>query len=367
MQGIHVVHSPRSRRTYGVLLAIASLIIAVIAVGCSNRTTRLPGAQGIWKQQGAAFAGTQACRDCHATIHDAFATQPMGDPGTGAYTRHHANLNNCGSCHVTGFGDPTGAQLDGSTPLLDGIGCESCHGPGSQHIAANSNAGRKKTITRTPPDRACWDCHGDRKAIGDGAYRPGALQEPYAPITAANYSESSPSSIRGPHHAAAAFLLGRQGYNLPAPIASPHAALPNTCLACHQQTLSPNGKVEHGALAQVPDIDTSRDLCASCHTGGRSQQLIQKGVNQLLIELAGASASDPTQPDSNTSGGLLGAYAAANGITLNANNDPTNPKVINYKGARHNIRYVMGEGSRGVHNPPFAKKLLEDAKEMLSK
>jgi hypothetical protein len=50
----------------------------------------------------------------------------------------------CLSCHVTGwepqkFMPYTGgfASLE-KTPLLAGNGCENCHGPGSQHVAAET-------------------------------------------------------------------------------------------------------------------------------------------------------------------------------------------------------------------------------------
>jgi len=353
-------------RRHGLLFASATFIISLVIIGCGgggNDGGQFIPATG-WKQQNATYVAAINCRDCHANIYDQYTQeQPMGinDPVT--YHSDDRHRGDCGACHVTGFGQPTGGQLDGSTPLLDGIGCESCHGPGSAHIAATSVDERQATITRVPPDKTCTDCHGDRL----NGNRPGALDAPYTMITAATFSASKPNGIRGAtHHAAAAFLYGRGGYEFPQPMASPHSTLPNTCLNCHQKRISPvTGKVDHGAEAQVPVINTANVNCASCHSG-RSEQLVQLGVKEMLIELGGEDPANPGEPDANLGGGMFGAFVAAHNIDITTNNVPDDPYVIAYKGARNNYKIVTGDGSMGVHNPGFAKKLLEDAKEMLS-
>jgi 2',3'-cyclic-nucleotide 2'-phosphodiesterase (5'-nucleotidase family) len=45
----------------------------------------------------------------------------------------------CVSCHVVGFGLNTGFKSEKLTPQLRGVGCESCHGPGSLHAADPNN------------------------------------------------------------------------------------------------------------------------------------------------------------------------------------------------------------------------------------
>ena len=347
------------------LFAIASSAIVFMAIGCGGGSSTPIAQASLWQQQGATYTGRVACRDCHANIYDQYAQQPMGNMTNYADTRH-TQAANCNGCHVTGFGEPTGGMLNGSTPHLDGVGCESCHGPGSKHIAASTTAERKKQITRVPPDKTCMDCHGDRKSTPDG-YRPGALNEPFTQVTSDSFRETNPGSVRGPHYPPAAFLLGRKGFEHTQASPSPHSTLPNTCLNCHQKNISgATGKVDHGEFAQVPNTDTSRPECASCHGGGRtSGQLVQTAINAMLIELAGEDSANPGHYDSSTAGGLLGAYAATHSIALSSNNDKDNPRVIAYKAARYNIRYVISDHSLGVHNPAFAKRLLEEAKALL--
>jgi hypothetical protein len=62
----------------------------------------------------------------------------------------------CISCHVTGFGQPGGAAL-GRLDELKGVGCESCHGPGSRHV--DNPQGRDSDIVRGVPEADCVGCH----------------------------------------------------------------------------------------------------------------------------------------------------------------------------------------------------------------
>lgn len=341
-----------------ILLAFAIIASTFLLGGCGGSSSFKPISTPltVWKQIGATYVGRTRCRDCHAGIDDQYTQQNMGDATTSM------SGTNCQNCHVTGYGEPTGFKPDGSTPNLDGIGCEDCHGPGSKHVAASTNEERVANITRVPPaDKACWSCHGDRIKNSDGTYSPGAIYQPEVLVTDATLHDMNPK-VSTPHHAAAAFLLGRDGYNIPEAIPSPHSTLTNTCLDCHKPGISSvTGQVNHGLDALLPpNLDRTRPECASCH-GGRSDTTVQAGVKALLIKLGGEDPANPGQPDGKAAGGLLGAYATAHNITVTTNLTPDDPYVIAYKGARYNFGYVRGEGSMGVHNPEFANRLLNDA------
>ncbi|MFH1862754.1 MAG: T9SS type A sorting domain-containing protein [bacterium] len=64
----------------------------------------------------------------------------------------------CGTCHTTGY-DPQGNQ--GGLPGIvgtweeEGIGCEACHGPGSDHIAGPSSS----NISLDTSSELCGQCH----------------------------------------------------------------------------------------------------------------------------------------------------------------------------------------------------------------
>jgi hypothetical protein len=106
----------------------------------------------------AAYAGTEACADCHddavgfwrKTRH-AKAWKTLEDRG------QQFDLD-CISCHVTGWDRPGGANLAHNEALRD-VQCETCHGPGSIHVA---KGGLEKpfAIRRAPVDDLCASqCH----------------------------------------------------------------------------------------------------------------------------------------------------------------------------------------------------------------
>jgi nitrate/TMAO reductase-like tetraheme cytochrome c subunit len=87
-----------------------------------------------------AFVGSEKCFTCHAveaakwkeTAH----SHAMEALETIAKRPAQRNYDpECVVCHTVGFGYRTGYQNDVSTPHLRHVGCESCHGPGSGHVA----------------------------------------------------------------------------------------------------------------------------------------------------------------------------------------------------------------------------------------
>jgi hypothetical protein len=70
----------------------------------------------------------------------------------------------CVTCHVTGYKQPGGypAADSAKTAVVAFVGCEMCHGPGSQHMAVpmSDKAGRKKTML-APTVETCKKCHTD--------------------------------------------------------------------------------------------------------------------------------------------------------------------------------------------------------------
>jgi hypothetical protein len=106
----------------------------------------------------ASYTGTESCVDCHAdqaaswnkTVH-ATAWQTLVDRG------QQFDLD-CIGCHVTGWDRPGGSNLGHNDKLRD-VQCETCHGPGSIHVA---KGGLEKpfAIKRGPDDNLCASqCH----------------------------------------------------------------------------------------------------------------------------------------------------------------------------------------------------------------
>lgn len=93
-----------------------------------------------------AFAGSKACAECHDKEYDIWRKTPHAHA---TETLMHAKPPRqfdpeCISCHATGwnpqefFPYETGYESLSTTPLLAGSGCENCHGPGADHVAAEN-------------------------------------------------------------------------------------------------------------------------------------------------------------------------------------------------------------------------------------
>jgi len=66
----------------------------------------------------------------------------------------------CVICHVVGMDRETGYINEERTPHLKDVGCESCHGPGSEHIRSNGG------LPTTEPKMTCLDCHTPEHSSG---------------------------------------------------------------------------------------------------------------------------------------------------------------------------------------------------------
>ena len=111
-------------------------------------------------QRGVAFyTGIESCHDCHEEAYDVW----RGTPHSHAYrTLEEISKNfnlSCVGCHVTGYRQPGGSEVVQNEGLRD-VQCESCHGPGSAHVAARGAAARRSTIRLQAPAEFCaTQCH----------------------------------------------------------------------------------------------------------------------------------------------------------------------------------------------------------------
>jgi len=74
------------------------------------------------------------------------------------------NADACLVCHVTGHDAPQERKGD-KYKLEDGVGCESCHGPGSAYKLIPIMQDREKSIANgllIPDEATCVRCHNDK-------------------------------------------------------------------------------------------------------------------------------------------------------------------------------------------------------------
>ena len=83
---------------------------------------------------GLRYVGSEACKTCHEYEYEKWSTKPHAE----AYATLERVGNEldpeCVICHVIGMEYESGFILPQQTPHLKNVGCEVCHGPGSEHI-----------------------------------------------------------------------------------------------------------------------------------------------------------------------------------------------------------------------------------------
>ncbi|NIR67402.1 MAG: hypothetical protein GWN67_15445 [Phycisphaerae bacterium] len=102
---------------------------------------------------GLEYTGSKSCKGCHKYEYDKWSTK--------AHAHAYATLEKEGSeadpecvvCHVVGLKYEGGFVSVQETADLKDVGCEVCHGPGSEHI---KSLGDVKTAE---PKHDCVDCH----------------------------------------------------------------------------------------------------------------------------------------------------------------------------------------------------------------
>jgi thiol-disulfide isomerase/thioredoxin len=81
--------------------------------------------------------GAAACKSCHDDIHKSWRKSPHGKAMRTLAKTSQADDPTCVRCHATqvsyGLGAPVDAVANFRTD--EAVGCESCHGPGTAHIA----------------------------------------------------------------------------------------------------------------------------------------------------------------------------------------------------------------------------------------
>ena len=106
--------------------------------------------------------GSAACQSCHVAQHDWWATSPHARAMRSLRKEGHDDPA-CVKCHATANrSGPVEAKLD-NYQILDGVGCESCHGPGEAHVAAGGGTDNIEGLGEDCPvcviEAVCTSCH----------------------------------------------------------------------------------------------------------------------------------------------------------------------------------------------------------------
>jgi predicted CXXCH cytochrome family protein len=208
----------RGRLLWILLLSLGVLAGVVVSCSSLNRTEMSPP-----QIPGATFVGSAACEQCHQDTYRGFHTAThyrLKAPGTNAMN----------------------------------IGCESCHGPGSQHV---ESGGAPNTIVNPGKSpQVCFQCHVDKEGefnlpshhpVVEGHMSCGDCHDPHkGPVIPGGGTElTSLNDLCTKCHTAQA-----------GPFVFEHEAMREGCITCH----NPHGSVNARLL-----IARNATLCLRCH------------------------------------------------------------------------------------------------------
>jgi peroxiredoxin len=122
----------------------------------------------------AQHVGSDACKSCHPAEHATWSASQHATAFAALEKAGHAQDGKCISCHTTGFDRPGGFPKSGKASEhadLARVGCESCHGPGGDHVA--EGAVKRGTILSLGDKcdscvilQICGSCHDDANDPG---------------------------------------------------------------------------------------------------------------------------------------------------------------------------------------------------------
>jgi len=134
-------------------------VATVLALGvlALSRPESETAAASCPRLEDAGYVGSKTCQKCHFKEYASWQKTKMAQAfnslkaGQAGEARAKAKLDpakdytkeaGCVKCHVTGYGKPGGypavdhewtAEEKARAPLMEGVGCEDCHGPGEKY------------------------------------------------------------------------------------------------------------------------------------------------------------------------------------------------------------------------------------------
>ncbi len=144
----------------------------------------------------------------------------------------------CISCHTTGF-DPATKKF-----LAEGVQCESCHGPGSDHMANKTSIVNPAKLDKAKQAMVCGQCHSSGKdPSGKFAHPVGFM--PGDDLT--KFLVDAKPTMPGNNQQYSEFITSK------------HAQVGVNCETCHDPHTVASGKSQ----LKKP----VNDLCLGCHAG----------------------------------------------------------------------------------------------------
>jgi hypothetical protein len=98
------------------------------------------------------YLGSESCMSCHKEQYEQWRTTQHAHAFATLERTQKDSTPECVQCHVIGWGRPGGYVDAQSTARLKNVGCEVCHGYGTQHSMFAGTGGKVA-------EAVCITCH----------------------------------------------------------------------------------------------------------------------------------------------------------------------------------------------------------------
>lgn len=112
-----------------------------------SKTPQMPLLNGL------SYVGNLTCGTCHKLVYDHWSKTQHGVSYNTLVNKGHQYDPECIRCHTTGYGFISGFLNYENNQNLINVGCESCHGAGSEHVKNVSN------VYGVTDESICDMCH----------------------------------------------------------------------------------------------------------------------------------------------------------------------------------------------------------------
>lgn len=130
---------------------IFKIILCVVLLSCSVVVSMV--AVDAEPSPDAAYQSIENCKMCHSDKFEQWSGMGHARAYDLLIAVGKQNSPECLPCHTTGYGKKGGYVDEATTPDLKNVQCESCHGPGENHM------GDVEGIVGKPAAAKCAECH----------------------------------------------------------------------------------------------------------------------------------------------------------------------------------------------------------------
>jgi len=122
------------------------------------------------------YVGTNKCKMCHkgaskGEVYEKWEKSLHAKAFEALRSKGEEKNPECLKCHTTGLGAGGYQPGDANASDFEGVGCESCHGPGSAYKSLSIMKDQKKAIENgliIPTEAVCKKCHNEKSPTFKG-------------------------------------------------------------------------------------------------------------------------------------------------------------------------------------------------------